>query len=50
MLNRDGKKGEVLKNFGLFFIAIVILVGVTGIVKPGHERGTRSTNIVKPGH
>jgi hypothetical protein len=43
-------KGKVLKRVGVVMMAAMVLFGIVGIVKPGHQNSTSSRNIVKPGH
>lgn len=40
----------MLRKFGLFLVVSVITVGLVNIIKPGHERPGKSSNITKPGH
>jgi len=42
--------GVRLRKFGVVLMMSAAIAGVIGIVKPGHERPTPSSNIVKPGH
>jgi len=49
MSNNSDKKWQVLK-FGVTAVAVMVLAGVVGIVKPGHQTIKSVPKIVKPGH
>ena len=42
--------GGGLTKVGTFFVMVALIAGVVGIVKPGHDRPSTSSKIVKPGH
>jgi hypothetical protein len=44
------KVGDRLTKVGATLLMSALIVGVVGIVKPGHGKPGTSSNIVKPGH
>ena len=51
VLMKDNRKiGAILKKVGVTLMLSAAVAGILGIVKPGHEKPTSSTKIVKPGH
>jgi hypothetical protein len=49
-MNITKKVGDGLTKVGVALVVSVLIAGVVGIVKPGHERPSPSSKIVKPGH
>jgi hypothetical protein len=50
IMNKDRRIGQRLTKLGAFLMMSALVVGVVGIVKPGHDRPSDTSKIVKPGH
>lgn len=49
-MNENKKVGDRLTKLGAALLMSALVVGVVGIVKPGHGKPDTSSKIVKPGH